>query len=170
MNGECTPAKNRIILIRAQPRSRINKQLQVYTVTDVRSNSAYVQLLPRVVYHKFHLGTALQRKRRRVECCDCEDAAAGFRAARRYAATGTKQLRLYSDTSGKSAYILKIGTGKAAKPVRLPKDAPLAKAEEAVVATSFLASSSCSYRPTRMRVRVLLTLRAPKPASNRTQP
>ena len=86
------------------------------------------------------------------------------------AATGTKQLRLYSDTSGKSAYILKIGTGKAAKPVRLPKDAPLAKAKEAVVATSFLASSSCSYRPTRMRVRVLLTLRAPKPASNRTQP
>ena len=46
--------------------------------------------------------------------------------------TGVKQLRLFTDTSRAGAYILKIGAGKEAKAVRLPKDAPLSRAAAAV--------------------------------------
>lgn len=75
------------------------------------------------------------------------------------AAPGTKLLRLYSDASGRSAYILKIGTGKAAKPVRLLANGPLAKAMAAVdhelpdelvallSSTSTSASANSSVRP-----------------------
>ena len=45
---------------------------------------------------------------------------------------GTKRLRLYSDTARNGEYILKIGSGQATKPVRLPREAPLTKAKATV--------------------------------------
>ena len=45
---------------------------------------------------------------------------------------GVQELKLYTDVSSKSAFILKVGSGKAEKPVRLPKSDPLQKARSAL--------------------------------------
>ena len=51
---------------------------------------------------------------------------------RRAGGDGVPELKLYRDSSGKSAFILKVGSGKAEKPVRLPKSDPLGKARSAL--------------------------------------
>ena len=45
---------------------------------------------------------------------------------------GVQELKLYTDVSSKSAFILKVGSGKAEKPVRLPKSDPLQRARYAL--------------------------------------